>query len=126
MSYNLLLLVDSNLKRAKVGRRCPKQAPYFRCNGDVNCIYKVDKSHAAWPSVAYIREKQYTDIVIALGMNHCRILDDNGESQGRAVSELFGFYQELQHCVPMARLYFVKVPPSVDTMINRNIQRYFV
>lgn len=122
--YTLLMLVDSNLKRAKVGRNCPKTPPYFRCAGDVICTYTVNLGMRTWPSVEMIKERQYTDIVIALGMNHCKQLNDYGESQGRAISELVGFYQDLRRYVPMARLYYVEVPPSVDSRINANIQRY--
>ena len=119
----VLLLVDSNLKRLKVGRSCPKLVPYFRCAGDNECVYKVDLNHRSWPSIEKIRQRQYTDVVIALGMNHCKILNDDGESQGRAVSELFEFYLEMLRQTEV-RLYFVKVPPSVDSRINDNIRRY--
>lgn len=58
-------------------------------------------------------------------MNHCKILNDGGESQGQAVADLYEFYQSLLRQRPMKlRLYFVKVPPSVDSRINDNIRRY--
>ena len=38
--------------------------------------------------------------------------------------ELNEYYRELRSRVPNARLYYVKVPPSVDGEINANIQRY--
>ena len=119
----VLLLVDSNLKRLKVGKNCPKHVPHFRCAGDNECVYKVDLNHRLWPSLDMIKQKQYTDIVIGLGMNHCKILNDSGESQGQAISDLFGFFQDMLRQKDV-RLYFVKVPPSVDSRINDNIQRY--
>ena len=121
----VLLLVDSNLKRLKVGKTCPKEIPYFRCDGDNLCLYKVVPNHRSWPTLALINQQRYTDIVVALGMNHCKILNDCGESQGQAVADLFEFYQKvLCHASINVRMYFVEVPPSVDSRINDNIQRY--
>ena len=71
MSYKLCF-IDSNLKRIKVGRNCPREPPYFRCAGDVFCPYTVNPGLRTWPSMARIVREQYTDIVIALGMNHCK------------------------------------------------------
>ena len=115
---NVCVLVDSNLKRLRIGIDCARIAPYMRCNGDVVCSYTVDRRFPGWPDISVVKDKQYSDLVVALGMNHCKI---GGENQRVAMRELEGYFVSLRSACPDIRLYYVMVPPSYDSRINKNI-----
>ena len=124
MRWNLCLIVDSNLKHVRLGinsRQGNVPKPYLRCPGDVFCVYKVDQTHRDWPSISFIQEKQYTDVVIALGINHCC---HGSASQDKAISDLQNLYTEYRRSLPGVRLYFVNVPPSLNLRTSLNAIRF--
>jgi hypothetical protein len=122
MRWNLCLIVDSNLKHVQLGSNGRKgNRPYLSCPGDVFCVYKVDPTCKDWPSIPLIQEKQYTDLVIALGINHCcRSIT----SQDKAISDLRNLFTEYRRSLPNVRLYFVHVPPSLNTRTSVNAKRF--
>ena len=118
---HVCLLVDSNFKRLTIGEKCVKQVPYLRCRGNVFCTYVINRRHLDWPSITDIKERRYTDLLIALGINHCK---HGGENQAKAVSALLDYYREVRATCPDVRLYWVQVPPSMDPRINSNVHEF--
>ena len=118
---NVCALVDSNLKRLRIGADCARVAPYMRCNGDVVCSYTVNRKYPGWPDIEDVKDKQYSDLVVALGMNHCKI---GGENQRVALRELEAYFVSIRAACPDIRLYYVMVPPSYDIKINSNVNVY--
>ena len=122
MVLRICLIVDSNLKTIRIGKTCPKVKPYIRCDGRVYCPYKVVKpGDREIPTVAEIQEERFTDVVIALGMNHCRY---GGEDQGKAIGDLYHLFKVYSRALPGVRFYHVLVPPSLSERINDNITRF--
>ena len=122
MVLKICLIVDSNLKSIRLGKACPKVKPYIRCDGRIYCPYKVvEPGTGQMPTVAEIQENRFTDIVIALGMNHCRY---GGEDQGKAIGDLYHLFKVYSRISPGVRLYHVLVPPSLSVRINENITRF--
>ena len=42
-----------------------------------------------WPDIKVVKDKQYSDLVVTLGMNHSKIV---GENQRAAMRELEGYF----------------------------------
>lgn len=117
---NVCALVDSNLKNLRFGVQLQGQAsntssPYLKCAGQIHCVYTVNSRD--WPSIGLIQARRYTDIVIALGINHCR--EHSGRFQEQAVSTLVDLYRHYKAELPDVRLYYVQVPPSLTMSISR-------
>ena len=121
MRWNICLLVDSNLKNVGIGMDKCGVPPYLRCSGDIFCVYKVEPNCSKWPSISYIQQRRYTDIVIALGINHCC---KSRDSQDKAISVLSELYAQYRHALPGIRLYFVHVPPSLNSKTSFNAKRF--
>ena len=118
---NVCLVVDSNLKTVNIGVRTQRIKPYIRTNGQIYCTYVIDNKSPSWPRMDEIRERRYTEIIIALGINHCKVGEDN---QGRAILELIEIYRRYLREIPGIRIYHVMVPPSLSIRINGNIDRF--
>ena len=93
----------------------------MRCIGDVVCSYTVNRKFSGWPDMEVVKDKQYSDLVVALGMNHCKI---GGENQKAAMRELEGYFISLRAVCPLRRLYYIMVPLSYDSRINSNTNVY--
>ena len=61
----------------------------MRCIGDVVCSYTVNRKYPGWPDIEVVSDKQYSDLVVALGMNHCK---NGGENQRAALQELEAYF----------------------------------
>ena len=51
------------------------------------CSYTVNRKYPGWPDIEVVKDKQYSDLVEALGMNHCQI---GGKNQRAAMREREG------------------------------------
>ena len=116
----MCLIVDSNLKGIQIGHTGFKVAPYIRCSGKVYCPYTVEPRSVHWPTVDDIRSKQYTDIVIALGINHCKLRDTEQPWVGSA-NLLCDLFMQYISELPGVRLYCLAVPPSLSRYTNENV-----
>ena len=122
MVLRICLIVDSNLNSVRLGKTCPKVKPYIRCDGRIYCPNTVvEPGDRQMPTVAEIQEQRFTDVVIALGMNHCRY---GGENQGKAIGDLYHLFKVYSQASPGVRFYHVLVPPSLSERINDNITRF--
>ena len=124
MKLNLCLIVDSNLKGTQLGSGIrPRDKPYIRCRGRVFCPYIVDPHCNLWPAMSHIKESSYTDIVIALGMNHCkkRSADKPWISAAHKLCETLLSYEKQ---IPGVRVYCVPVPPSLSAETTKNAEEF--
>ena len=119
MTFKLCMTVDSNLNKVHVGADILKVKPYIRCPGKMYCTYTVNKLHHSWPTLLQLKENHFTDIVISLGLNHCK-LRDGGRSLRSAVSRLSEIFRQYGSELPGVRLYCVQVPPSLSRITTDN------
>lgn len=121
MAVKVCFIVDSNLKDLRIGKGCARIKPYIKCDGRVYCPYVVNNKSRQMPTVKEIQEQEFTDIVIALGMNHCKL---GAENQEKALLDLADLFRHFRNSLHQVRLYHVLVPPSLSTRINNNIIRF--
>ena len=130
-NFNLCLIVDSNLKDIHVGQGKPDLSvypdrPMIKVKGDVYCPYTVSPQNPSWPKLAQLKAQQYTDIVVTVGINHCKPNYSGRYIEGHIsaacrLSELFLMYSRE---LPGVRLYFIDTPPSLNLDTSRNVQQF--
>lgn len=117
MALNVCMIVDSNLRHLVVepGMHRDQKPPFIRCPGQVYCPYVIDVTSPSWPTVDQLAS--YTDIVIALGINHCKLREEF--QWKKSANDLVKVFDDLIQLLPQVRLYCVEVPPSLSQNISR-------
>ena len=113
----VLFLVDSNLKSLKVGLGCSKIRPYLRVDGVVLRLFVADNM----PSNKYIMERDFTDVVVNLGINHAKF---GPRRMIGGKDAIVRFFQDVRERLPSVRCYYLKSPPSVDPQISANVAQF--
>ena len=78
------------------------------CDGDKKIVYVVDREK--FPTFQTLIAGGYSDVVVALGINHCRRAGEWLDAAGRMVAIM----RSVRRVLPGVRLYCMLPPPSLD------------
>ena len=104
----VLLIGDSNLKKVRLNGSCGFSLPW---DGHMETTYTLCPRPVRWPQDNDVVARHYTDVVIALGLNHCR---HSGRGWLEAAGLLTAQLRHYREIVPFTRLYCLLPPPSLS------------